>query len=160
MNPYACAKHTAQKLISAGLRFAVAESCTGGQIAATATAVPGASSWFEGGFVTYSNESKKSLLGVKEKTLRAHGAVSAEVATEMVAGVLANTQADYAAAVTGIAGPGGGTAEKPVGLVYVAVQKRNEKPVVHKLNLQPGRKQIQEFVTEYVYQLLQKLPVK
>ena len=160
MTAYSSAKLAGQKLSEIGASFAVAESCTGGKIAATAATIPGASAWFESGLVTYANEAKVGLLGVQESTLIQHGAVSAEVAAEMVAGVLVNTEANYAAAVTGVAGPGGGTADKPVGLVYVSVQKRGEKPVVHKLLLQPGRQQIQQFVTEYTYDLLQQILVK
>lgn len=97
------------------LQIAVAESCTGGLIAQTLTTIPGCSSWFERGFVTYSNTAKIQMLGVLPQTLECYGAVSAEVALEMVKGVLMHSEADCAVAVTGIAGPGGGSLNKPVG---------------------------------------------
>jgi len=100
--------------------LAVAESCTGGLIAGCLTALSGSSAVVERGFVTYSNEAKAELLGVPEALLKAHGAVSAEVARAMAEGALTRSRAGVALAVTGIAGPGGGTAEKPVGLVFMA----------------------------------------
>jgi nicotinamide-nucleotide amidase len=105
---------------------ATAESCTGGLIIAAMTDIPGSSSMVDRGFVTYSNEAKIDMLGVKAETLEAHGAVSAETAGEMAAGALARSRASIALAVTGIAGPDGGSAEKPVGLVWfgVAVEGR------------------------------------
>jgi nicotinamide-nucleotide amidase len=102
-----------------GMKLATAESCTGGMIGAALTDVAGSSNYFERGFITYSNESKHELLGVSADILRSHGAVSAETAAEMVAGALHHSRADIAVAVTGIAGPGGGSAEKPVGTVYI-----------------------------------------
>jgi nicotinamide-nucleotide amidase len=109
-----------QRLKDLGLKLATAESCTGGWIAMEATAVPGSSDWFERGFVTYSDEAKRELLGVKEQTLMAHGAVSEAVAREMAEGALQQSKADVSVAVTGIAGPAGGTPSKPVGTVCIA----------------------------------------
>jgi nicotinamide-nucleotide amidase len=109
-----------QLLQARQLQIAVAESCTGGLIAQTLTAIAGSSAWFERGFVTYSNAAKIEMLGVQPKTLAEFGAVSAETALEMVAGVLKHSAADCAIAVTGIAGPGGGSAIKPVGTVFIA----------------------------------------
>jgi nicotinamide-nucleotide amidase len=103
-----------------GLKLATAESCTGGWVAMALTAIPGSSEWFERGYVTYSNAAKREDLGVAEETLRRQGAVSEAVAREMAAGALKRARADVALAITGVAGPGGGTAEKPVGLVYFA----------------------------------------
>lgn len=107
-----------------GYTIATAESCTGGLIAASLAAVPGASASLERGFVTYSNEAKTEMLGVPSALIAHHGAVSREVALAMVAGALAHSPADVAVAVTGIAGPDGGTAEKPVGLVHIAAARR------------------------------------
>jgi len=102
---------------SAGLMVATAESCTGGLIAAALTAIAGSSDVVERGFVTYSNEAKNELLGVPMALIEVHGAVSEEVAAAMATGAVAHSRAQRAVSVTGIAGPGGGSAEKPVGLV-------------------------------------------
>lgn len=107
-----------------GWRMTTAESCTGGLIAAALTSRPGASKVFEEGFVTYSNRSKSALLGVPQAFLERHGAVSAQVAQAMAQGALARSNADLALSVTGIAGPDGGTSEKPVGLVYLGCALR------------------------------------
>ena len=107
-------------LKSHGMMLATAESCTGGGIAQAITDVAGSSAWFERGFVTYSNLSKQEMLGVRETTLKQHGAVSEMTVREMVAGALANSSAQAALAVSGIAGPDGGTADKPVGTVWFA----------------------------------------
>ncbi|MED5621521.1 CinA family protein [Ideonella sp. BN130291] len=103
-----------------GQRLVAAESCTGGLIAAACTAVAGSSDWFERGFVTYSNEAKTELLGVPADTVARHGAVSEAVVRAMAAGALAHAHAQWAVAVTGIAGPGGGSPAKPVGTVWLA----------------------------------------
>jgi nicotinamide-nucleotide amidase len=103
-----------------GLKLATAESCTGGWVAMALTAIPGSSEWFERGYVTYSNAAKREDLGVAEETLRRHGAVSEAVAREMAAGALRRARAQVALAITGVAGPTGGTADKPVGLVCFA----------------------------------------
>ena len=107
-------------LIRQALMLATAESCTGGMLAAALTDLPGASLVFERGFVTYSNEAKVQMLGVPPITLQTCGAVSAETARDMAAGALANSRAQFAIATTGIAGPGGGSKEKPVGTVYIS----------------------------------------
>jgi nicotinamide-nucleotide amidase len=106
------------KLLAARRLLVTAESCTGGWIGKALTDISGSSSWYLGGAISYSNELKQVLLGVKAETLAAHGAVSAEVAREMAAGALARFSGDIAIAVTGIAGPNGGTQEKPVGTVW------------------------------------------
>ena len=107
-------------LLARGWRVTVAESCTGGLVAAAITSVAGSSDWFDVGFVTYSNGAKTALLGVPEAVLVAHGAVSEQTARAMAEGALAKSGADLAAAVTGIAGPAGGTPAKPVGTVCFA----------------------------------------
>jgi nicotinamide-nucleotide amidase len=109
------------------LMVATAESCTGGLIAGALTEIAGSSDVVERGFVTYSNRAKTELLGVAAALIAWHGAVSAEVARAMAAGALAHAPVELAVAVTGIAGPGGGSADKPVGLVHLAVAKRGEK---------------------------------
>lgn len=113
------------------LRVATAESCTGGLVAALFTEIPGSSDVIERGFVTYSNEAKHELLDVPEEMLAQHGAVSEPVARAMVAGALAHSRADIAVSVTGIAGPDGGTAGKPVGLVHLAAARRGG-PILHR----------------------------
>jgi nicotinamide-nucleotide amidase len=109
---------------AAGLRLATAESCTGGMIAAALTEIAGSSDVVERGFVTYSNEAKTALLGVPTSLIATHGAVSAEVAEAMAGGAVLHAPVDIAVAVTGIAGPGGGSAAKPVGLVYLGIARR------------------------------------
>lgn len=116
----ALALEIGRQLSAGGLRCATAESCTGGWLAQTLTAVPGSSDWFERGFVTYSNEAKQELLGVTEAMLQRHGAVSEPVARAMAEGALKHSRAQRSVAITGIAGPAGGTPEKPVGTVVFA----------------------------------------
>jgi PncC family amidohydrolase len=110
-----------ERCLELGLTVSAAESCTGGLIAKTITDIPGSSGYFAGGVVSYSNEAKRRLLGVPYAILEAHGAVSAQVARAMALGARERFGADLAVSVTGVAGPDGGTAAKPVGLTYVAV---------------------------------------
>ncbi|MCA7121065.1 MAG: CinA family protein [Acidibrevibacterium sp.] len=123
---YRAAEALLGRLRARGLRLATAESCTGGLVAALITAIPGASDVFGHGFVTYANEAKIDLLGVPAALLAAHGAVSEAVARAMAAGALARAAAGVALAITGIAGPGGGSAEKPVGLVWFGLARAGE----------------------------------
>jgi len=109
------------------MTIATAESCTGGLIGGCLTAVAGSSSVYERGFITYSNEAKNELLNVSTALIEEHGAVSAQVASEMAIGAMKEANVDAAVAVTGIAGPGGGTETKPVGLVYIAVATAQEE---------------------------------
>ena len=118
------ARTVVEAAIAARLMIATAESCTGGLVSAAVTAVPGSSATLDRAFVTYSNEAKTEMLGVDAELIRRHGAVSAEVAAAMVDGALARSRADVAVAITGIAGPGGGSLEKPVGLVWFAARRR------------------------------------
>lgn len=112
------------KCSAAGLKLATAESCTGGLIAACLTEVPGSSNVVDCGFVTYSNEAKTQMLGVPAELIEAHGAVSEAVVRAMAEGAIARSRADIAIAVSGVAGPGGGTPKKPVGLVHLAATRR------------------------------------
>ena len=118
-----------KRLLEKQWMLATAESCTGGWIAQTITDIAGSSQWFDRGFVTYSNHAKQDMLGVTADTLVTHGAVSEQTVTEMVRGALAHSQANVALAVTGIAGPTGGTPEKPVGLVWHAWALRDQQPL-------------------------------
>ncbi|MDX0953189.1 nicotinamide-nucleotide amidohydrolase family protein [Sinorhizobium medicae] len=119
------ARHIIRDFTARGLKLATAESCTGGLIVGALTEVAGSSSVIDRGFVTYSNEAKIEMLGVAGETLAAHGAVSRETAVEMALGTVTNSASDFAVAVTGIAGPSGGSAEKPVGLVHLAAAGRD-----------------------------------
>jgi nicotinamide-nucleotide amidase len=132
-----------------GIMLAGAESCTGGLIAALLTEIPGSSAVFERGFVTYSNAAKTAQLGVPEALIKRHGAVSAQVAKAMAEGALAASHAQITVAVTGIAGPTGGTKLKPVGLVYIAVAGGKAKTAVKKCNFTGGRSSVRlKAVTE------------
>lgn len=136
------AQQLGQLLNSKGKKIATAESCTGGWIAQIITEISGSSAWFDRGFVTYSNAAKMQMLGVKPETLDKFGAVSVQTATEMVTGALAHSDADCAIAVTGIAGPDGGTAEKPVGTVFIAWADKNKDVKVVQKKLMGNRHQI------------------
>ena len=122
--------------------IATAESCTGGWIAQIITEVSGSSAWFDRGFVTYSNAAKMQMLGIKSETLDKFGAVSAQTATEMAKGALEHSEADCAIAVTGIAGPDGGTAEKPIGTVFIAWAYKNQEVKVLRKKLTGNRHEI------------------
>lgn len=120
----ALAEHVGRQLRSSRDMLVTAESCTGGWIAKTATGIAGSSEWFDCGMVAYSYEAKQALLGVHPQTLEVHGAVSRECVVEMVSGALVNSGGSIAVAVTGIAGPGGGSADKPVGTVWIGWKRR------------------------------------
>lgn len=139
---YSLAERLGRHMLGAGHLLALAESCTGGWIAQSVTEIAGSSAWFDRGFVTYSNPAKIAMLGVRETTLQSFGAVSAQTACEMVAGALLNSKADVALAVTGIAGPGGGTREKPVGLVFIAWMFRGQQCHCLEHQLDGGRHEI------------------
>lgn len=125
IRPLELARKTGAALVAAGQTLATAESCTGGTIAEWLTRVPGSSAWFDCALVTYSNAAKQQLLGVNQATLDQYGAVSEETACEMAIGALKNSDADISVAVTGIAGPDGGSKTKPVGTVCLAWADRN-----------------------------------
>ena len=128
----AAAKQVLELCRARGLRVATAESCTGGLVAAALTEIAGSSDVVDRGFVTYSNEAKTELLGVPRSTLKRYGAVSAQTAKVMAAGALKNSHADIAISITGIAGPGGGTKQKPVGLVHFAAARRGGRRIARK----------------------------
>ncbi len=141
-------------LMDNGLTIATAESCTGGKLGAALTSVPGMSECYGYGVVTYSNEAKEKLLGVNHATLVSHGAVSRETAAEMAQGILNVSKADIAVSITGIAGPGGGTPQKPVGLVYVGIASADGKTEVHQLNLAGNREEVRSGVIDKVIELV------
>lgn len=141
------------------LTISTAESCTGGMIAAKLISYPGISSSFLEGVVTYSNEAKVRRLGVKRETLEEHGAVSKETAKEMVEGIAKESYSDISIATTGIAGPGGGSKEKPVGLVYVAVHINNSTKV-EKCNFEGDREEVRIAATNYALEMLKTELIK
>lgn len=143
----------ARTMVAAGRTLATAESCTGGTIASKLTALAGASEYFRGGVVAYSNEVKECALGVNHETLVRHGAVSEETVKEMVTGVRERLGADYAMATTGVAGPGGGTPEKPVGTVWIAVASKDSVNT-ELLHLTGRREQIVERTCNAVFAAL------
>lgn len=141
-----------------GYMIATAESCTGGLIAATLAAVPGASASLERGFVTYSNEAKQEMLGVPNELIAQHGAVSREVALAMVAGALERTPAHIIVAVTGVAGPSGGTATKPVGLVHIAAARRGGDTLHEEKRFGDiGRHQVQSVTVTAAFELMSRV---
>ena len=123
-------------------RLVTAESCTGGWIAKTVTDVAGSSDWFDCGMAAYSYEAKQALLGVSPQTLESQGAVSRETVIEMVSGALVNSGASVGVAVTGIAGPGGGTADKPVGTVWIAWKRRGGYPQAEVFHFEGDRETV------------------
>jgi nicotinamide-nucleotide amidase len=143
-----------RQLKEKGQMLALAESCTGGWIAQSVTEIAGSSAWFDRGFVTYSNAAKVGMLGVRESTLEQYGAVSPQTASEMVAGALKFSEADIALAVTGIAGPGGGTAEKPVGLVFIAWQRRGQSCHCLEQHFEGGRNAVRRQTVQKALQCL------
>lgn len=137
------------KLLELGWTVTTAESCTGGGISAAITDIAGSSAYFERSFITYSNQAKAQMLGVDMAMIESHGAVSAEVVTAMAQGALTEANANIALAVSGVAGPGGGTKEKPVGTVYLAIaiqylldKARSPEVSVYRLNLSGDRASI------------------
>jgi len=139
--------------------LATAESCTGGMLASRIIDVPGVSEVYKAGFVTYANEAKQNLIGVKEDTLAQFGAVSEQTAREMVLGTIKAAKADMAVATTGIAGPGGGTKEKPVGLVYIACGSADDI-IVERCLFSGSRKEIRQASVEHALGMLYKEIVK
>jgi nicotinamide-nucleotide amidase len=146
---YRLAEAVGSALKKRGLMLATAESCTGGWIAEAVTMVPGSSAWFERGFVTYTYVSKREMLGVKGATLEKHGAVSEEVVREMVRGALARSHAQVAVAVSGVAGPSGGTPGKPVGTVCFAWGAAGASPSSEARRYRGGREAVRRQAVEH-----------
>ena len=147
-----------QALIERGLMLATAESCTGGWVAEVVTDTAGSSGWFDRGFVTYSNQAKADMLGVRTDTLATFGAVSEEIAREMAAGAIANSNADWSISITGIAGPGGGSSVKPVGTVCFGWCRRGGTPGSETMLFEGERRGIrQQAVMHALEGLLQRL---
>ena len=149
-------KELSDKFWKEGLTLATAESCTAGNIAAMITAIPGSSHFYKGGIIAYSDEVKKNLLGVNPETLEKHGAVSEEVVIEMAKGAMKSMNSDCGVATSGIAGPTGGTPDKPVGTVWIAAACK-DKVITLKANGDEGRNKNIENATLNALQLLQKL---
>ena len=143
-----------QELKARGATETTAESCTGGWVAKTLTDIAGSSAWFERGFVTYSNEAKSQMIGVSEATLLEHGAVSEPVVVEMAIGALRAARADYAISVSGIAGPDGGSAEKPVGTVWFGVASASGQGVTRRECFAGDRESVRRQATAYALNLL------
>lgn len=152
-NNYTLSQKLGLLLKEKGLKIATAESCTGGGLSEVLTAVAGSSAWFDRGFVTYSNEAKIEMLDVSADTLKKHGAVSEESAKEMALGAIKHSRANIAVSITGIAGPAGGSRDKPVGLVHFALATRDGKIETHHAIFTSGRKNIRRLATEYALQL-------
>ncbi len=143
------------KLVENNITISTAESCTGGSLGKIITSVPGVSSVYGYGFITYANEAKENVLGVSHETLEKYGAVSYQTALEMAIGARNAAKSDIAVSVTGIAGPGGGTAEKPVGLVYIAIADKNGAEY-RKLLLDGNRDEIRAKTCDCVFELIKE----
>lgn len=143
------AKKVAQRLKASGGMIVTAESCTGGWVAQELTAIAGSSAWFDRGFVTYSNEAKQEMLGVRAETLKKHGAVSEETAREMAQGALDRSRGTVSLAITGIAGPSGGTPGKPVGTVCFAWATKDQAPRAETKRFSGDREAVRRQSVEY-----------
>ena len=143
-----------QALKARGATVTTAESCTGGWVAKVITDIAGSSAWFERGFVTYSNEAKAQMIGVREETLAQHGAVSEPVVAEMAIGALKAARADYAVSISGIAGPDGGSEEKPVGTVWLAFATARGEGITRRECFSGDRDAVRRQATAYALQTL------
>lgn len=139
-----------------GATVTTAESCTGGWLAKAITDIAGSSAWFERGFVTYSNEAKAQMIGVREETLAQHGAVSEPVVVEMAIGALKAARADFAVAISGIAGPDGGSEEKPVGTVWFAFASDSGEGITRRECFSGDRESVRRQATTYALQTLRQ----
>lgn len=144
-----------QSLLQRKATVTAAESCTGGWIAKVLTDIAGSSQWFERGFVTYSNEAKQALVGVSEESLARYGAVSEQVVREMAEGALKEAQADYALSVSGIAGPDGGSSEKPVGTVWFGFAASGQKTLAQRQIFTGDREAVRRQATAHALLILQ-----
>ena len=145
---YRLAEQVGEALKARALMLVTAESCTGGWVGEAVTMVPGSSDWYERGFIAYTYVSKREMLGVKMETLDKHGAVSEQAVKEMVAGALAASHAQVAVAVSGTAGPAGGTPAKPVGTVCLAWALKNGEPIVETLHFAGDREAVRRQAVE------------
>jgi nicotinamide-nucleotide amidase len=157
---YHIATEFGNALFQRGLTVSTAESCTGGGIAYALTEIPGSSAWFTYGWVTYSNQSKQDLLGIPGKLIEQYGAVSEPVVKAMAEGALLRSRTDFSIAVTGIAGPSGGTTEKPVGTIWLAWSSKSQPTVTERLSLLGNRFEIRQQTIFYAikkcHQLVEK----
>jgi len=164
MFPFSGFRRKAARIVrdcaSSHLRIALAESCTGGYLAKLITDIPGSSEALWGGLVVYSNEAKMRFAGVRAQTLATEGAVSAKTVTELVEGLFAGTPADVALAISGIAGPGGGSPQKPVGTVWIAVALRGGKIHTRRESFRGGRNSVRRMACrvslDYLIDILEK----
>lgn len=148
----------AQRLDERGIMLSTAESCTGGWLAKVCTDLPGSSRWFDRGFVTYTNEAKQEMLDVSHNTLLTYGAVSEQTVAEMASGALAHSHAQLSVAISGLAGPGGGSAEKPVGTVCFAWLMKDKRPQTERRHFAGDREAVRYQAVHHALQgLLQQL---
>lgn len=161
VNNYPLSRRLGLALKNAGIKLVLAESCTGGGMARVITRVPGSSAWFDRGFVTYSNDAKVEMLGVNPESIATHGAVSEHVAREMALGALKHSHAEISASITGVAGPGGGTLEKPVGTVWIGIALKNGHVECRKTFFESGRKHVRvcaiAYALNWLYEETEKL---
>lgn len=160
LNSYPLSRRLGFALKAKGLKLAAAESCTGGRFCQIITRVPGSSAWFDCGFITYSNQSKIKLLGINFGLIEKEGAVSESVAREMVLGVLERSDADIGVSITGVAGPSGGTKEKPVGTVWIAIARKDSFVECRKVFFESGPKHVRDSSIAYALKWLVELVEK
>lgn len=147
----------ADRLLAMQCSLAVAESCTGGWLSKVCTDLPGSSEWFDRGFVTYSNAAKQDMLSVHSNTIATYGAVSEQTVEQMVVGVIKHSRSDYAIAISGVAGPGGGNEINPVGSVWFAWMKKGHMPKTSKQIFSGDREQVRKQSVEFALEELCKL---
>ncbi|WP_235378881.1 CinA family protein [Candidatus Coxiella mudrowiae] len=156
VNSYPLSRQLGLILKEKGMKLAVTESCTGGGFCRVITRVPGSSSWFERGFITYSNSAKEELLEIDPQLIKREGAVSETVAREMAVGALKRSHADIALSITGVAGPSGGIPDKPVGTVWFGIAKKTGEVECYKAHFESGRKHVRDSAIAYGLKCLLK----